>query len=72
MIKVEGGEISNKGNNMTKEQMIFTRILGLFFVLYGFLMLSQPQQYGLGLLETQARFVGILLVLGGIILAIRK
>ena len=57
---------------MPKEQQLFTRILGLFFVFYGFLILSQPVQYGLGLPMGLAQLVGIVLVIAGIYLALKK
>jgi drug/metabolite transporter (DMT)-like permease len=57
---------------MPKEQQLFMRILGLFFIFYGFLILSQPEQYGLSLPMGFAQLVGIVLVIGGIYLALKK
>jgi hypothetical protein len=55
-----------------KEQRLFVRIVGLFLMFYGFLILSQPQQYGLGLITPVALVLGIGFVITGIYLALGK
>ena len=55
-----------------KQARLFTRILGLFLVLYGFLILSQPEQYGLGVNLQYTPILGIMFIVIGIILAVKK
>ena len=63
----ENGRMAEK-----REQRIFARILGLFLVLYGFLVLSQPSQYGLGVPQNLAPILGIALVIAGIFIVLRR
>jgi hypothetical protein len=55
-----------------KEQRLFRRILGLFLILYGFLVLSQPSQYGLGFSSNQTPLLGFGLVVIGFLLVLIK
>jgi hypothetical protein len=57
---------------MNKQQQLFRRILGLFLVLYGFLVLSQPTLYGLGLELNLTPLLGVLLVIIGMLLVLYK
>lgn len=57
---------------MDKTQQIFSRILGLFLVLYGFLILAQPENYGFGLIDIQARLIAVILVFVGAYVTVRK
>ena len=66
-------ESKNRGNErMDKTPQIFRRILGLFLLLYGFLVLSQPLQYGLGLSSNFTPLLGIGFVLVGLLLVLKK
>ena len=55
-----------------KQARLFTRILGLFLVLYGFLILSQPEQYGLGVNLQFTPILGVVFILIGIVLVVKK
>ena len=55
-----------------KQQRLFMRIIGLFLVFYGFLILSQPEQYGLGVSLQFTPILGIMFVVIGVILVLKK
>lgn len=65
-------EESQGGKNKVavKERRLFRRILGLFLILYGFLVLSQPLQYGLGLPLDLTPLLGFVLVIFGFALVL--
>lgn len=66
---------SNLGGNdkmAAREQRLFRRILGLFLVLYAFLVLSQPSQYGLGLPENVTPLLGFGLIILGFVFVLKR
>jgi uncharacterized membrane protein HdeD (DUF308 family) len=72
MVTEENKKLGENKKVAVKEQRLFRRILGLFLILYGFLVLSQPLQYGLGLPTNLTPLLGIGFVLLGIYLVLRQ
>jgi uncharacterized membrane protein HdeD (DUF308 family) len=65
-------KMEEKEKMAAKQQRLFMRIVGLFLILYGLLILSQPEQYGLGISLQYTPILGIMFVVIGIILALKK
>jgi vacuolar-type H+-ATPase subunit I/STV1 len=65
-------ETESVNKMVDKTPQIFRRILGLFLLLYGFLVLSQPSQYGLGFSHNFTPLIGFGFILVGLLLVLYK
>ena len=69
-------ENRNKQNEVKEMPIInadlIARIVGLFLVFYGFLALTQPNKYSLGIPTEYTPLLALFLIIGGIIIIMQR